>query len=172
MTIDDRKQRILEERAARLAKAGKGIEVREPELEIAICAVGSEQLGLPVGRLREIVALPKVTRLPDSPLWLRGVAQVRGLLVTVVDLATFLHLGDAGTPLYLALFDAARGPIAFTVDRVLSFRQLFPGDVSTASGGGRVEGRVARGVTRDLVVVVDSERLLSHPDLLVGREAT
>lgn len=57
----------------------------DPGRVLAITAAGAE-FGLPVEQVQEIVRVPAVTRLPFPPPAIRGVATVRGEVVTVLDL--------------------------------------------------------------------------------------
>lgn len=56
----------------------------------------SAGLLLPLAQAGEIHALRDVTRVPHAVDWLTGVANVRGQLDAVIDLAAFLHLRDPG----------------------------------------------------------------------------
>lgn len=57
----------------------------DPGRVLAISAAGAE-FGLPVDQVQEIVRIPPITRLPFPPPAVRGVASVRGEVVTVLDL--------------------------------------------------------------------------------------
>lgn len=57
----------------------------DPGRVVAIRAAGAE-FGLPVEQVQEIVRVPPITRLPFPPTSVRGVASVRGEVVTIVDL--------------------------------------------------------------------------------------
>ena len=45
----------------------------------------------PMGEVSEILEVPHYTRIPGVKSWVRGVANVRGRLLPVCDLASFLH---------------------------------------------------------------------------------
>jgi purine-binding chemotaxis protein CheW len=57
--------------------------------------IAGEQYALPLARAREIVRCEALTKVPDTPAWLRGVTNIRGTVVPVVDLAP--RLGCAET---------------------------------------------------------------------------
>jgi len=59
--------------------------------------IAGEQYALPLERAREIVRCEAFTKVPDTPAWLRGVTNIRGTVVPVVDLAP--RLGCAETPI-------------------------------------------------------------------------
>ena len=45
-----------------------------------------------LGEIREILDYPAVTKLPSSKAWFHGVANIRGALIPVIDLQSFLGL--------------------------------------------------------------------------------
>jgi purine-binding chemotaxis protein CheW len=49
--------------------------------------IASDEYALPLARAREIVRYESITKLPDTPSWLRGVTNIRGTVIPVVDLA-------------------------------------------------------------------------------------
>lgn len=54
--------------------------------------VAGQQLVAPMGEISEILALPEVVPIPLTKPWLLGVANVRGRLLPLADLAKFLNL--------------------------------------------------------------------------------
>jgi purine-binding chemotaxis protein CheW len=48
--------------------------------------VGRETFGVPITSLHEIVRVPEITAVPDAPHYLEGVINLRGKIVSVVDL--------------------------------------------------------------------------------------
>lgn len=161
-------EKVLRERAERLARDVTRDQQNSDEIEIAICAVGDETFGFPVRHLREIVPLPAVTQLPFAPAWILGISQVRGTLLSVIDLARLSGVKGTSKPAYLAVLDAPEGPIAFTVDQVVSYRRVSLAELAAGESGVRSDGRATLGVTRSLIVVLDIPRLLQQPELVIG----
>jgi purine-binding chemotaxis protein CheW len=56
------------------------------ELHIVGFRVGRETYGAPITSLHEIVRVPEITAVPDSPDFMEGVINLRGKIVTVIDL--------------------------------------------------------------------------------------
>lgn len=56
------------------------------ETQIVGFKVGRETYGLPIMALHEIVRVPEITAVPDAPAHLEGVINLRGKIVSVVDL--------------------------------------------------------------------------------------
>ncbi len=56
------------------------------ELHIVGFQVGRETYGVPITSLHEIVRVPEVTAVPDAPEYMEGVMNLRGKIVSVLDL--------------------------------------------------------------------------------------
>jgi twitching motility protein PilI len=80
--------------------------------------------------VREIIPLPAMSRTPGGKPWLMGVANVRGNILAVADLAQFLglpHQSPAGSARVL-IFNSTRMPVGFLVDEVAGYRQFTAGE--------------------------------------------
>ena len=54
--------------------------------ELISFAIGDEQYGVDIMAVREIKEWSTVTRLPDQPDYIRGVLNLRGVIVPIIDL--------------------------------------------------------------------------------------
>ncbi len=54
------------------------------------CLLDGTELVVPLEEIAEVIAVPRVTRIPRAPAWLRGIANVRGRLVPIIDLRDLL----------------------------------------------------------------------------------
>ena len=157
---------VLERRARELAETVKLIEEGETFSTIAVLAVGATNLGLPVDHLKEVVPRTAVTSLPGLPPWFSGVAQVRGVLMSVVHLGRWLGLAGMDAGPFFAVLDGSRGPLALEVDAVAGFRAVRTDEIAkdleevTLKAAGLV-----RAATRDLVLILDPSALLGHKDI-------
>lgn len=81
-------------RLADLAEArqtGRGDPTQEDWLGVVFELAGN-RLVAPLGEVSEVLALPELTTMPLTKEWLLGVANVRGRLLPLTDLALFLGL--------------------------------------------------------------------------------
>lgn len=62
------------------------------ELQLATFYLGEMLLGLEIDQVQEINRCLDVTTVPATPAWVRGVINLRGDVVTVIDLRTILGL--------------------------------------------------------------------------------
>jgi len=52
--------------------------------------LGSARLVAPMNEVDEVLRVPRCTRVPGAQSWVRGVANLRGTIVSVIDLGSFL----------------------------------------------------------------------------------
>lgn len=131
--------------------------------------LGGTTYGLPMEHVTEIQRVPAVTNLPHVPDWVQGVANLRGHIVSVVDLRMLIGLDptDAGSPTRrLVVIQSLVDEIdtGLVVDRVLGIRNISSSQIAAPTSA--VEERLAEylsGVVEleeRLIVLLDVEKLL------------
>jgi purine-binding chemotaxis protein CheW len=146
------------------------------ELHIVGFQVGRETYGVPITSLHEIVRVPDITAVPDAPDYLEGVINLRGKIVSVMDLrkrfgekqATvkknnrILVVEHAGRLAGL-IVDSASEVLKIPADAVEAPPAVFQeGGLNCVTGLGKVNGR--------LVVLLDMSKLLAPASLQATSE--
>jgi purine-binding chemotaxis protein CheW len=67
------------------------------ELHIVGFQVGRETYGVPIASLHEIVRVTEITAVPDAPEYIEGVINLRGKIVSVIDLRKRFGEKDAAS---------------------------------------------------------------------------
>ena len=122
--------------------------------------VGGSVYGCDITEAREIIPLRPMTRLPGAPAFVRGLLNIRGTIVTVLDLGVRLDAGRAPiTDGSILLVRHRERLVGLVVDEVADVRVL---DVDADEGGG--EGIVRGLATADgsPVVVLDLDTLIKQ----------
>jgi chemotaxis signal transduction protein len=124
---------------------------------------------VPLGVVHEVEHVPKLAPVPHSRPWIRGVVNLRGSVLTLMDPAALLEVGVwERTPDARMLVVGGDDPLALAVDRLRGMRRL-AGEVE-ASLAANLPGKVAEyslGVYRDAgtwLIVLDIARLLDDAD--------
>ena len=166
-------RRILEERARALAKPLRSDE--QPDtIEMVVMEVGTERYGVGAEGVREVRHLFKLAPVPGTPHFWAGIVGIRGTLYPVLDLWRYLSLPEAeqaGEPKKVVLVSGSALTVGLMVDGVAGVRRLPAAEIGPplAGASGAVRG-AARGVTADLLTVLDVEALLCDPELVVREE--
>jgi twitching motility protein PilI len=119
----------LERRARAAIAEREGNELAEQAWVGVGFRLGEERFLASRSDVREVLPIPsQLTRVPGAKPWLRGIANIRGQLLTVVDLKAFLGAGATmpdrrGRILVGGSRDV---PTALMVDEVLGFRRFQP----------------------------------------------
>lgn len=146
--------------------------LRTPDVAVSTAHVvfrlGARTMAIPLAAVSEIARPPKVTRLPHVPAWVLGIANLRGDIVSMLDLEGFLS-GKPGKSSHeqrmLALRPAGdEVRTAVLVDTVDGIQAFEDARISRVTRGYDAEvAPYARGLYQledDLVVVLDADRLL------------
>ena len=142
--------------------------------------VAGEAYAVGVLQAREIIEYPTVTRVPHAPPAVRGVINLRGSVVPVVDLAVKFGLpsSEVGRRSCVVIVECTLegepmvlGVMADAVNQVMD---LAPGDIEPPpSFGTRVRTEFLKGMgklERGFVLLLDMDKLLSWQEAVVGQE--
>jgi purine-binding chemotaxis protein CheW len=133
-------------------------------------------------RVREILQYEEITRVPSTPRSIRGVINLRGSVVPVVDLAVKFGLGE--TPVgkrtcilvFEARVDGADTVLGLVTDSVTEVIELGPADIEKPPSFGtgvQVEYLVGMGkLGRRFVLLLDLEKVLSAGEREAVRAVT
>ena len=139
------------------------------DLHIVGFRVGRETYGVPITALHEIVRVPEITAVPDAPDYMEGVINLRGKIVSVLDLRK--RFGEKQvTPskrnriLVLEHNGRLSGLIVDSASEVLKISEadvepppseFLEGGLNCVTGLGKHQGR--------LIVLLDMAKLLQQP---------
>lgn len=132
--LRERPYELLREldRRARAAAQGQPESVAAgPEWVGVAFRLGGEAFLLAREETREVLAYPgTVTRVPGAKPWIRGLANVRGQLLPLIDLRAFLGAGATTVARTTRVLVANHReiPAGLVVDEVMGFRRFFEGE--------------------------------------------
>lgn len=143
---------------------------RTPRL--VVFSVGEQQFGLPFNDVLEIARYPKVTALPRTPAWLRGVANLRGQILSVTDLRNLLQFTSerpaVGEKIIVVRSKRHSASTAIVVDSVLGIRD-FGDDQGDVSDFSHRVARISNGtatIDQETTVLIDPDKLFGSAELL------
>lgn len=135
-------------------------------LELTVFSVGNLLCALENLRVREISGMRPLTRVYHAPPHVRGVVNLRGQIMTVIDLGVRFGIGPVPLERKTRILVVPSGEedVGLIVDSVEDVLNADPDDVEpTPSNIGSVSGHFFRGILKssdDLIGLVDLDRLL------------
>jgi len=167
------KQRILKARARALARETAGEEAPGERLEILEFSLAYERYGLETAFVQEVYPLKELTPLPCTPASVAGIINIRGQILAVIDLKRFFNLPEKGLSDLDKVIILRRGVLevglladAATGVRTLPLAEL-QRSLPTLEG---LDPDYLKGLTREALIILDAEKILTDPRLIVHEE--
>ena len=137
--------------------------------------LAGEEYGIDILKVQEIRGYDAVTRIANAPAFLKGVMNLRGVIVPIVDLRLKFALGEARYDSFtvVIILNVAGRVVGAVVDSVsdvleLEEKQIKPApEFNSLLDAGYITGlgTVQSGEGERLLILVDIERLMSSPDM-------
>lgn len=146
-------------------------EAGAPGNEFLTFTLGNEEYGLDILKVQEIRGYDAVTAIANSPAFIKGVINLRGIIVPIVDMRIKFNLGKVEYNEYtvVIILNVANRVVGMVVDGVsdvitLKSEQIKPApefgsafDTQYLTGLGTVDKR--------MLILVDIEKLMSGRDM-------
>jgi purine-binding chemotaxis protein CheW len=140
-------------------------------------SLGNEDYAVDILKVQEIRGYENVTRLPDSPAFIKGVINLRGVIVPIVDLRLKFELGEAKYDelTVMIILNLGSRVVGIVVDSVSDVVRLPAEDVKPAPDlGGSVDTRFLKGVATTgerMLLLLDIERMMLSRELAISDAA-
>ena len=138
-------------------------------------SLGNDEYAVQVLRIKEILEYENVTRVPNTPRWVRGVFNLRGNVIPVIDLAVKFGFGHAEitktTCIVVVELTLEDEPVVMgmLVDSVSEVIDLSTSDIKPAPAfGAKVDLQYLLGVVKigkRLALLLDTDKILSAEEL-------
>jgi purine-binding chemotaxis protein CheW len=164
--------KILKERARALARAPR-TEAADSQIELLEFRLARERYALETRFVQEVHPLRELTPLPGTPSFLVGIVNVRSRILPVLDLKRFFDLPEQGlTDLHRIILVQGVGlELGLLADVVVGVRSVagtsLQASLPTLTG---IRADYLKGVTDERLVVLDLERILADPKIVVHQE--
>ena len=132
--------------------------------------LGQEEYGIDIQKVQEIRGYETVTRIANAPAFIKGVVNLRGIIVPIVDMRIKFKLGQ---PTYdnltvVIVLNILGRTIGMVVDRVSDVITLTPDQIRPAPDMGALNADYLLGlgtVDERMLILVDIDRLMSSEDM-------
>jgi purine-binding chemotaxis protein CheW len=141
--------------------------------EIIKFLLGNEYFAVEASKIREIVIAPQITELPNSEEWVKGVINLRGDVVPVIDFR--IKFKTSSTAAYdarsvvMAVKTNDDRMIGVIVDEVKDMEEIDFEDLTQSPEiGTSIESKYIKGLLKkdnEMVVMMDFERVLDRVDI-------
>jgi purine-binding chemotaxis protein CheW len=145
--------------------------------EFLTFTLGAEEYGVDILKVQEIRGYDTVTRIPDTPDFIKGVINLRGTIVPVVDMRLKFRLGAAeyNALTVMIVLNVANRVVGMVVDGVsdvvaLTAEQIRPAPEFGAAVGTQFLTGIGT-LDKRMLILVDIEPLMMSADMALVRAA-
>jgi purine-binding chemotaxis protein CheW len=170
---NESKRQVFSRRAKALALETRDTASERPGIGIVEFRLAHEKYAVESIYVREVLPLKEQTPLPDTPSFVQGIINVRGQILSIIDLRVLLDLPRpaptrATRVIVLKSGDMELGIVADAVvqSRFVLLDELHPA-LSTMTG---FRETCLRGIVDGDLAVLDVARLLANPAIIVNEQ--
>jgi purine-binding chemotaxis protein CheW len=140
-------------------------------LEVLAFTLGSEEYGIDIQKVQELRGYDTVTRLADAPDFIKGVVNLRGIIVPIIDMRIKFSLG---TPTYdqftvVIVLNIAGRIVGMVVDSVSDVTTLSSEHIKPAPEMGtafNTDYLIGLGtLDKRMLILVDIDKLMSSDEM-------
>lgn len=165
-------KKVLKLRTERLAKPIKEVEL-DNTLSVVEFLLAKEKYAIESIYIQEIQPLLDLTPLPTTPKFILGITNLRGQILSVMNLKIFFDLLDAdikNSP-KLIIVSVGEMTLAFLADDVIGQSRISLLDLQTSLPTlTEKQSKYLIGITKDELIVLDIVKLLTDKQITVNEE--
>lgn len=145
--------------------------------EFLTFTLGTEEYGMDILKVQEIRGYDAVTAIANTPHFIKGVINLRGIIVPIVDLRIKFNLGNVNYNelTVVIILNLSNRVVGVVVDSVSDVLTLLPDQIKAApSLSTSLDTRYIVGmgtVDQRMLILVDIERLMTSKDMELVDEA-
>ncbi|MBF0118163.1 MAG: chemotaxis protein CheW [Desulfobacterales bacterium] len=173
MNLD--KEEILLQRAKDLAKKKEIIEAKLLQLDIVEFYLSNEKYGIESLFIREILPLKDLTPLPFTPPFLMGIINVRGQILPVMDLKFFFDLPAKGIHDFQKVIIVSYNSMETCIiaDSIIAAKSIPLTSIQPAPPTLKgIQAEYIKGVTKEFLIILDIEKILTDKKIIIHDEVT
>jgi purine-binding chemotaxis protein CheW len=165
----ERVRQILDQRARELAVPLESEADELDSIEVLTFRMGGELYALETKFILELTRVAALTKVPDCPAFMRGITNLRGDVLAIVDLCTLFQV--ASSPHeddWMLVLGDDRAEFGIVIDDAVDVSSINTSDIfSTPVSVSGVQHDLLLGVTEDAMLVLDGAALLADERLMI-----
>jgi len=171
----EEKKKILKTRAKALAREQEEKETTEEKIEVVEFLLSYERYAIESSYVREVYPLKEFTPLPCTPPFVLGIINVRGQILSIIDIKKFFDLPEKGlTDLNkVIILRSEKMEFGILADEISGVRMIPVSEIQqslpTLTG---IRAEYLKGVTNDRVTILDANKILTDKNLIVYQEVS
>jgi purine-binding chemotaxis protein CheW len=166
-------QSILQNRAEELAAEHQEEGLDENAIEVLEFILANEHYAMETIHIREVYPMREFAQIPGTPPFVLGLINIRGQILSVVDIRRFFDLPVKGLSDLnrVMVIETPKMEMGVLADRIIGVRHVsqeaLQPSLPTLTG---IRAEYLRGISRDGLVVLDVLKMVADPKIVVNEE--
>ena len=166
-------KRLLKARAQALAREPEKAQDADARMQVLEFFLAHEKYAVESRHIREVYPLENLTPLPCTPPFVLGIVNLRGEIVSVLDIKKFFDLPETGLTDLNKVIVLQSGAMLFGIlaDTIVGVRRIPVAEIQpslpTLAG---IREKYLRGITPDRTVLLDAGKLLADEQIIVQEQ--
>jgi purine-binding chemotaxis protein CheW len=137
--------------------------------------LGHEEYGIDILKVQEIRGYEPPTRIANAPHFIKGVVNLRGVIVPIVDMRLRFNMADVKYDSFtvVIILNVAHRTVGMVVDSVSDVLELAPGQIKPAPEfNGAIDaafitglGTIKHGDDERMLILMDIEQMMTSEDM-------
>lgn len=164
-------RKILRDRARKLAEIP--VETKTNTIEVLMFTLANETYAFETANVREVFKAAELTTLPSTPDFLLGIINVRGEILSVIDIKTFFNLSsdDNLKALSVIILQSGLRVLGIATDEILGVFDIskhnLQASLPTLDAN---KHNYLKGISGDRVIILDAINILNDNNLIINDE--
>lgn len=155
-----------------LVKSGDGTVAGNDQLiQLVSFMLSNEEYGVEVLKVREIIRMPDITKMPNTPPYVEGIINLRGKVIPIISMRKRFGLAEIDHDLHtrIMVMDVGGGLTGFIVDAVSEVIRIHSSEIQPPPimVSGNIDQEFITGVfnhTDRLLIIMDVDRMFSDQE--------
>ena len=142
--------------------------------QLVVFQLAKEEYAFPISQVKEIIRYNGATKLPNTPGYMNGIINLRGKVISVIDLAgKFALLTEKRSDKQALIVETGGQEIGFVVDAVTEVIRLEETAIEAANGIAQSNEFIKSigKVDQRLLIILDLDKLFSQEEMIMMRDA-
>jgi purine-binding chemotaxis protein CheW len=167
LTLDDIRKQAMSHKAEAM---------RGARIQLIIFKLGTEEYALNIDQIKEVVLTPGIAKIPQTPKYVKGVANIRGSIIAIVDLEEKFGLTRENQQKsignYTLVVESEEFKIGVLVTEVPNTLTVYETDIDTSSSVlqySNLKEDCIKGIVKAgdrMIILVDMIKMMDSDELL------
>lgn len=142
--------------------------------QLVVFQLALEEYAIPISQVKEIIRYNGAAKMPNTPEYMDGIINLRGKVISVIDLIEKFALAvEKGSDKQALIVEAAGQEVGLVVDSVTEVIRLEDNAIEAVNGIAQSSEfiRSIGKLGKRLLIILDLNKLFTHDEVIVIREA-